>query len=109
MPSVGGICELRSSTRTRTWRSLREFCTKGFSGTRSSYSFINSCNWVERVNAPLTDAELTAVRQCVQRGRPFGEEGWVKSIVRRLGLESTMRPRGRQRARPVPEDHNKEA
>ncbi len=66
-------------------------------------------NWVERVNAPLTDAELTAVRQCVQRGRPLGEAAWVTSIVRRLGLESTMRPRGRQRVRPMPEDHIKEA
>jgi hypothetical protein len=43
------------------------------------------------------------------RGRPLGDEGWVESIVRRLGLESTMRPRGRQRVRPVPEEQNKEA
>ena len=66
-------------------------------------------NWVDRVNTPLTDAELVAVRQCVQRSRPLGDERWVKSIVRRLGLESTMRPRGRQRARRVPEEQNKEA
>ncbi|TVS08783.1 MAG: hypothetical protein EA424_28155, partial [Planctomycetaceae bacterium] len=62
-----------------------------------------------RVNAPLTDAQLVAVRQCVPRGRPFGDEGWVESIVHRLGLESTMRPRGRQRVRPVPEQQIKEA
>ena len=54
-------------------------------------------------------AELVAVRQCVPRGRPLGDEGWVESIVRRLGLESTMRPRGRQRVRPVPEEQIKEA
>ena len=48
-------------------------------------------------------------RQCVQRGRPLGDEGWVESIVRRLGLESTMRPGGRQRVRSVPEEEIKEA
>ena len=41
-------------------------------------------NWVDRVNTPLTDAELVAVRQCARRGRPFGDAGWVESIVRRL-------------------------
>jgi len=41
--------------------------------------------WVDRVNTPLTDAELVAVQQCVQRGRPFGDAGWVESIVRKWG------------------------
>jgi len=66
-------------------------------------------NWMDRVSAPLTDAELVAVRQCVQLGRPLGDEGWVESILRRLGLESTMRPRGHQRVRPVPEKQIKES
>ncbi|MBM4089015.1 MAG: hypothetical protein FJ276_06210 [Planctomycetes bacterium] len=66
-------------------------------------------NWVDRVTTPLANAEFVAVRQCVQRGRPLGDEKCVESIVRRLGLESTMRPRGRQRVRPVPEEQNKEA
>ena len=60
--------------------------------------------WVQRVNEPLTQAELDAVRVCTQRGRPLGDEGdedWVESIVRRLKLESTMRPRGRPRVRPL--------
>ena len=65
-------------------------------------------NWVEGVNVPLTDVELVAVRQCVQRSRPFGDDEWVESIVRRLGLESTLRPRGHQRVRPLPEEHIKE-
>ncbi len=42
-------------------------------------------------------AKLVAVRQCVPRGRPFGDERWAESIVHRLGSESTMRPRGRPR------------
>ena len=43
-------------------------------------------NWVARVNEPLSGKELEAIRKCVQRGRPLGDETWVESIARRLGL-----------------------
>ena len=52
--------------------------------------------------------ELKAIRNCAQRGAPLGDEGWVESIARRLDLESTMRPRGRPRVRPLPKNENKE-
>ena len=58
-------------------------------------------NWVEHVNTPQTDAELAAVRGCVQRGRPFGAESWTARAVDRLGLESTVRPRGRPKKRRI--------
>jgi hypothetical protein len=47
------------------------------------------------VNAPQTDAEVEAVRQCLKRGRPLGRDEWVRRTVRRLGLEHTLRPPGR--------------
>ncbi len=65
--------------------------------------------WVERVNEPLTKVELDTVRLSAQRGRPVGDERWVDSTVRRLKLESTMRPRGRQRVRSEVERPSKEA
>jgi putative transposase len=52
-------------------------------------------NWGIYVNAPQTEAELAAVRRSVQRGSPFGDESWSEKAVRRLGLESTLRPQGR--------------
>jgi putative transposase len=52
-------------------------------------------NWVDHVNHPLTEAELAAVRRSVQRGSPFGGSDWSERTIRRLGLESTLRPRGR--------------
>jgi len=52
-------------------------------------------NWLQRVNRPQTEEELAALRCSVVRGRPFGEAGWVRRVARRLGLESTLRPRGR--------------
>jgi len=54
-------------------------------------------NWVEEVNKPQTEGELAALRQSVRRGRPYGNETWVDRVVRKLGLESTMRPQGRPR------------
>jgi putative transposase len=65
-------------------------------------------NWVERVNEPLTADELRAVRLSAQRGRPLGDEDWVESMAQRFNLESTIRPRGRQRIHPLLET-NKEA
>ena len=53
--------------------------------------------WAAFVNEPLTDAELGRVRQSVERGRPFGPEPWTQRIARRLGLEASLRPRGRPR------------
>lgn len=51
--------------------------------------------WVERVNQPLSEAELSAMQRCVARGTPFGTELWTKTTASRLGLESSLRPRGR--------------
>jgi putative transposase len=65
--------------------------------------------WVKRVNQPLSDSELVAVRLSAQRGRPLGDEKWVKSAVKRFNLESTVRPRGRQRIHPLPKQPIKEA
>jgi putative transposase len=54
-------------------------------------------DWLDWVNEPQTEAELQALRTSVVRGRPFGAVGWVKQIAARLGLEKTLRPRGRPR------------
>ena len=52
-------------------------------------------DWVTRVNRSESTSELDALRLSVQRGRPFGEAGWVRRLCRRGGMESTLRPRGR--------------
>ncbi len=52
-------------------------------------------NWVAHVNDPQTEAEVAAIRQSVLRGTPFGGEPWRDRAISRLGLESTLRPRGR--------------
>lgn len=53
--------------------------------------------WIDRVNAALSHQELDAVRTCLNRGRPFGDETWVDKIAEKHGLGYTMRPVGRPR------------
>jgi len=51
--------------------------------------------WVSYVNRAQAVAELEALRVSVQRGRPFGDERWVRRMAKRFGMESTLRSRGR--------------
>ena len=51
--------------------------------------------WLQHVNQPQTDAEVSALRRSVNRGSPFGDADWTKRMVKRLQLEVTIRPRGR--------------
>ena len=53
------------------------------------------------MSSPLeTEAELAALRRSVVRGTPFGGEAWQERTAKRLGLESTLRARGRPRKLP---------
>jgi len=57
--------------------------------------------WLEHVNAPQTEAELEALRECLRRRRPYGDTVWTERIARQLGLDASLRPRGRPRKRPA--------
>lgn len=52
-------------------------------------------DWVAQVNRQQSASELESLRTSVQRGRPFGEEAWVRRMAKRFGMEATLRPRGR--------------
>jgi putative transposase len=54
-------------------------------------------NRTARVNGALAKEQLRALRECVDRGRPFGGEQWVAATAKRLGLEFTLRGPGRPR------------
>ena len=45
---------------------------------------------------PQTAAEVDALKQHIQRGRPFGDAQWMERTAQRLGLENTFRSPGRQ-------------
>jgi putative transposase len=49
-------------------------------------------SWIDQ---PLVAHELTTLRTCVNRQQPFGTPEWQQRLATALGLESTLRPRGR--------------
>jgi putative transposase len=51
--------------------------------------------WLERVNQPLSASVLQRLRHSIERGRPYGRDAWTVQTAIRLGLESSLRPRGR--------------
>ena len=64
----------------------------------SAWPLPRPANWVEMVNEPQTEAELQALRHCVNRGTPYGDDQWSATTSELLGLQSsTLRPRRRPR------------
>ena len=58
--------------------------------------------WLGWVNAAQGSAEEETLRRCGRRGKPFGLDSRVQEAVRRLGLETTLRPRGADAGAPLP-------
>jgi putative transposase len=58
-------------------------------------------NWRSLVNKPITEKEAEAIQRSIQRGTPYGDKEWVTQAAVRLGLESTLRKRGRPRKVPA--------
>ena len=56
--------------------------------------------WLEEVNRPPAPEALKRVRAAVVRGRPFGTDAWTERTAARLGLTSTLAPRGRPTRAP---------
>ena len=54
-------------------------------------------DWKTLVNQPLDEQELAALDNSLFRDAPFGTPRWQKLTAARLGLESTLRARGRPR------------
>jgi len=52
-------------------------------------------DWLTYVNQPVDAVEVDALRRCARRGSPYGDGTWVERVAERLGLQSTLRPRGR--------------
>jgi putative transposase len=61
-------------------------------------------DWLAWVNEPVSEAELAAVRTSVNRGRPYGDGVWAEQTAQALGLEASLRPRGRPKKSAPDED-----
>jgi len=52
-------------------------------------------NWAALVNQPPGDVERRRVADSMERGRPLGNDDWVRQTARRMGLDYTLNRRGR--------------
>ncbi len=57
-------------------------------------------NWLGDVNRALDKEAVEHLRQSLTRGVPLGDDRWKVRIASRLGLDLTLRPRGRPRREP---------
>ena len=65
--------------------------------------FRGPSSWLEHVNAPQTDAELEALRECIRRRRPYGDRrGWRKPPTNWAWRPACGRAVGRERGRTDP-------
>jgi len=60
------------------------------------------CDWTAHVNQVVPAVELEAVRCSTHRGTPYGQTPWVRRLAKELGLECSLRPRGRPKKGPDP-------
>ena len=83
------------------WSSLRWWSEPGEAPAWWQAGLVERpADWLGTVNRPDTEKELAALRSCIARSRPFGSQRWVRRVAAELGLESTVRPRGRPRKSP---------
>jgi putative transposase len=82
------------------WGSLHQRTQKTRGSLLCGWPLPQPSDWREYVNSPQTEAELEAIRRCVRRGSPYGNTGWTEQTVEQLGLQSTLRRRGRPNKEP---------
>ena len=78
------------------WSSLWSRTEESYSVSLDPWPLPLNCGWRDYVNEVVSESELAALGQSSQRGKPYGSEAWCQQTARLLGLESTLRRRGRQ-------------
>jgi putative transposase len=79
------------------WSSLGQGGRNSQLVSLATWPVVRPANWNEWVNQVATVSEEAAIRECLKRSRPYGDDDWVTETVDRLGLQHTMR-----RPRPSP-------
>ncbi len=77
------------------WSSLKPTVRSGPEGLLCDGPVLKPPHWTRHVNAVQTDAELNSLRHSLARSTPFGDTRWQTTTAKQLGLESSLRPRGR--------------
>ena len=76
---------------------VRQYGTEKQKQMLSAWPVPEPRDYLKWLNQAQGREEIEKLRQAIQRSRPYGSEQWVPKAVRRFGLESTTRNRGRPR------------
>ena len=79
------------------WSSLKPTVRSGPDGLLCDGPIVKPSQWTRHVNSVQSEAELKSLQHSIARGTPFGDVRWQTSTAKKLGLESSLRPRGRPR------------
>jgi putative transposase len=88
------------------WSSLKPTERSGPAGHLSEGPIAKPALWTRFVNGVEIEAELRALRQSVTRGTPIGDVNWQNATANQLGIEASMRPRGRPRLQADGDDED---
>jgi len=83
------------SAKDWPWSSHEKRLSALSSSLIDSFNLALPNNWSDHVDMPFTQKELEKIRLSLNRQSPFGSAAWQETIVKKLGLESTLNPRGR--------------
>jgi len=86
---------LVNSAKDWLWSSHREAIGEGASLLVDEIPIELPRDWNRYVDEPLTQKDLERLHQSVNRQSPYGALMWQIQVSKELGLESTIRPRGR--------------
>ena len=79
------------------WSSLwrREHGTDKQKQLLSPWPIAMPPDYLEQANISLTEKELDYIRGSVLKSRPYGDDNWINKVVKKFGLEISLRQRGR--------------
>ena len=55
-------------------------------------------DYLNRLNQAQTESDEEAIKKSITKGSPYGDDSWVKSVIKRFSLEQTLRKVGRPKA-----------
>ena len=89
-------CESPLVKQAQDWQWSSLGCTTKLSADLlSPWPLDRPRNWRALVNEEIAENERERIKVSLDRGRPLGAPAWIEATSRRLGLEFTLRPRGR--------------
>ena len=75
------------------WR--RENGTTKQKEVLSSWPVSKPKDYLQWLNQAQTEGEEEAIKRSITKSNPYGEDSWVDSVVKKFGLEQTLRKVGR--------------